>query len=123
MEIHFSKRHFFVTLILFFTEVLIATVLNHLDFLRSYIGDVLVVMLMYYAFGTFFKIRNKTTVLLGIFSFGIFTEVLQYFKIASKLGFSKGSMGYIIIGNTFSAEDIICYAMGCVLVGIIESNR
>jgi len=50
------------------------------------------------------------------FVFAVFVEMLQYFKLAEKLGFPKGSPAYIIIGNYFSWEDILCYAIGCLSV-------
>ncbi|MDO4728250.1 MAG: DUF2809 domain-containing protein [Bacteroidota bacterium] len=120
MKLQFSKSYFLIALVIFIAEVLIATVFQSYGFLRSYVGDVLVVMLIYYAIGSIFKISNKTLVLWCIFLFGVFVEFLQYFKIASQLGFSKNSLVYIVIGNTFSVEDIICYALGCVLVWLIE---
>jgi len=46
--------------------------------------------------------------------------MLQYFKLAEKLGFQKGSPTYIIIGNYFSWEDILCYAIGCLSVFFIN---
>ena len=34
------------------------------------------------------------------------------------LGFEKGSIMYIVIGNSFAWEDILCYFAGCVLLYI-----
>ena len=43
-------------------------------------------------------------------------EALQYFGVASYLGFTKGSLGYILLGNHFSWGDIISYTVGCLFL-------
>lgn len=109
----FNKKYFIITFILFFTEVVIATVLRHIFFIRAFVGDILVVMLIYTFILSFFNIKNKKWLIIGIFLFATLVEILQYFKIADRMGLSPNSILHIIIGNTFSREDIICYAIGC----------
>ncbi|MDO4230082.1 MAG: DUF2809 domain-containing protein, partial [Capnocytophaga sp.] len=115
-------KYFLKTIFLFVVEVLIATVFRQIHFLRAYVGDILAVMLIYTFVLTFFKIKNRNRLIIGVFLFAVLVEILQFFKIATFLGFSKGSIGYIVMGNYFSWEDIICYAIGCFLLKIFDSK-
>jgi DNA integrity scanning protein DisA with diadenylate cyclase activity len=96
-------------------EVLIATVLKNIFLVRAYLGDVIVVMLLY-AFVRIFVVVNTQKLILGILVFSCLVEFAQYFNIAEKLGFQPGSLMYIVIGNSFSWIDILCYAAGCFIL-------
>lgn len=122
MKFQFNKKYFLQAVSLFLIEVLIATIFRKIHFLRAYVGDILVVMLIYTFILSFLKVKNKDKLLVGMFLFAVAIEILQFFKIAELLGFSKGSIGYILMGNYFSWEDIICYAVGCILLKIFNSK-
>lgn len=122
MKFQFNKKYFLQAVSLFLIEVLIATIFRKIYFLRAYVGDILVVMLIYTFVLSFLKVKNKDKLLVGIFLFAVAIEILQFFKIAELLGFSKGSIGYTLMGNYFSWEDIICYAVGCILLKIFNSK-
>jgi len=47
-------------------------------------------------------------------------EFGQYFKLAELLGFAPDSVAYIVLGNTFSVEDLSCYVVGAILVLLLE---
>ena len=120
MEFRFSLKYFLLSLLIFIIEVVIATILKDWYFVRAFVGDILVVVLVYMLINSFFDCRNKNKLLFFVFIFAVFVEMLQYFKLAEKLGFQKGSPAYIIIGNYFSWEDILCYAIGCLSVFFIN---
>lgn len=125
MKFKFNLKYFFLTLLIFLVEVLIATVLKDQFFIRAYLGDVIVVMLLYTLVKSFF-ITNNTKLILGIFAFSCLIEFAQFFNIADKLGFQPGSLMYIVIGNSFSWIDIICYGVGCLILYVfvkIKSNQ
>ncbi len=112
----FNIKYFFLTVFLFIVEVLIATVWKENVFVRSYLGDVIVVILIYTFILSFFKIKNKTKLILGVFVFSVLIEILQYFKISDILGLKPGSIAAIVVGNSFSWIDILCYGVGCLLI-------
>lgn len=112
----FNIKYFFLTVFLFIVEVLIATVWKENVFVRSYLGDVIVVILIYTFILSFFKIKNRTKLILGVFVFSALIEILQYFKIADILGLKPGSIAAIVVGNSFSWIDILCYGIGCLLI-------
>lgn len=115
MEFKFSLKYLLLAIVIFLIEVLIATKLAHIFFVRAYLGDVIVVMLLYTLVKTFVRINNEKLIL-GILIFSCMVEFAQYFNVAEKLGFRPGSLMYIVIGNSFSWIDILCYAAGCMLL-------
>ena len=109
------------TLLLLITEVLIALYVRD-NFIRPYIGDVLVVIVIY----TFIRIfvPEKCRVLpLFVFIFAACVEVLQYFDLVSILGVENNTFLRILLGSVFDFRDIICYAVGCTLLGVYEMIR
>ena len=122
MNVKFNLKYFLLTILIFLVEVLIATVLKDQFFIRAYLGDVIVVMLIY-TFVKTFLIVNNTKLILGIFAFSCLVEFAQFFNIAEKLGFQPGSLMYIVIGNSFSWVDILCYAVGCLILFVITKLK
>lgn len=118
MKLKFKPKYLLLTILIFLVEVLIATVLKNNFFIRAYLGDVIVVILLYTFVKSFFTV-NDTKLILGIFAFSCVVEFAQYFTIAEKLGFQPGSLMYIVIGNSFSWVDIACYAAGCLLLYLL----
>lgn len=122
MKFKFNLKYFLLTIFIFLVEVLIATVLKDNFFIRAYLGDVIVVMLLY-TFVKSFVIINKTKLIIGIFAFSCLVEFAQFFHIADKLGFQPGSLMYIVVGNSFSWIDILCYAIGCLILYVFTKFR
>lgn len=112
----FQYKYFLATVLIFLSEVLIATVFKDIFFIRAYLGDVIVVMLLYTFIKTFFNIQNNVRLISGILIFSFMVELAQHFNIAEKLGFQPGSIMYIVVGNSFSWIDMLCYAVGCLLL-------
>jgi DNA integrity scanning protein DisA with diadenylate cyclase activity len=92
-------------------EVLIALFIND-NFIRPYVGDVLVVILIY-CFIRIFVARTTKLLPLGIFIFAVGVEIGQYFNLAQLLGLADYKVARIIIGSTFDLKDIACYLTGC----------
>ena len=109
------------TAVLFAMELLIALFV-HDDFVRPYVGDVLVVMLLY-TFVRIFLPEGIRLLPLYIFLFAAGVEVLQYLRIAEVLGLSEHPVLSVVIGSVFDVKDIVCYGLGCVLLGIYETIR
>ncbi|MBE5930722.1 MAG: DUF2809 domain-containing protein [Lachnospiraceae bacterium] len=110
-----------VTVLLFVVELLIALFV-HDNFIRPYVGDVLVVVLLY-TFVRFFIPQGVRLLPLYIFLFAAGVEVLQYFRIAEVLGLSDHRVLSVVIGSVFDVKDIVCYGVGCALLGIYEGIR
>ncbi len=114
----FRKNYFFFFILLFVVEVLIA-VYVHDNFVRPYIGDVLVVVLLYCFLKAFVKVPViPAAIIVLIFSFVI--ETLQYFNIVDRIGLGHSKLARTVIGTSFAWEDIWAYIAGFILILIAE---
>lgn len=105
-----------ITIILLTIEVLIALFI-HDDFVRPYIGDVLVVMVIY-SFIRIFVPERVRMLPSYILCLAVLVEILQYFRIVELLGLQDNRFFSVLIGSVFDMKDIICYALGCTLIVI-----
>lgn len=99
-------------------EILIALYV-HDDFIRPYIGDMLVVI-MIYGFVRIFVPVGCRLLPLYVFLFAAGVEGLQYFRLTELLGLSGNRVAQIIIGSVFDWKDILCYGIGCGLNAGVE---
>ena len=106
------------TLILLAIEVLIALFV-HDSFARPYVGDMLVVVVIY-TFVRIFVPEKCRLLPLWIFLFAVLVEVLQFFEIVRLLGLSNNRFMSVLIGGTFDWKDIACYVVGCGLLALHE---
>ena len=104
-------KYLLITLSLFIVEVLIATTFSHSRFIRSYLGDYLVVILLYCLVKSFYDV-SPLVLAISIFVFACGIEIAQYFRLADVLGLRPGSMLSILVGTSFSWMDILMYAGG-----------
>ncbi len=81
-------------------------------FVRPYVGDMLVTVLVC-AFARIFIPRGVKFLPLYVFIFSALVETLQYFDIVKLLGLESNRILSVLIGRTFSFADIVCYAVGC----------
>ncbi|MFV5692206.1 DUF2809 domain-containing protein [Flavobacterium sp. LT1R49] len=114
----FNKNYFGFTILFFFIEVLIAIFVND-SFVRPYLGDVLVVILIYCFLKSFLKLPVLTVALFVlIFSFTI--EFLQFLNIVEKLHLEKSKIARTVIGTSFSWIDLLTYIAGIAIVIAVE---
>ena len=116
----FNYNYFLTTIFLFLAEASIATIFKDIIWLRAYFGDVLVVILIYTFILTFLDIKNKMLLNIGVFLFACVIEFAQYFHFAEWFGLKDNTIAMIVLGNSFSWIDILCYALGCLLVLIFN---
>lgn len=118
----FSLRYFLLALLFFIIEVLIALYVKD-NFVRPYVGDYLVVMLIYCAVRTFIK-ANPVKVAVGVLLFAYLIETLQYFRIVDRLGLAGNTLAKTVIGYGFEWADMLAYTLGVVtIVGVERSVR
>ena len=90
----------------------------HDNFVRPYLGDVLVVILIHCAIRVVFPEKPRLLPLY-VFLFACAIELTQYIHLLDLLGVDNQLLR-VAIGGTFDWGDIACYSVGCVLVGLIE---
>lgn len=105
------------TILLFILEVLIA--MHVRGFVRNSVGDVLVVILIYCFFRSFYG-GLRRWLPAYVFLFAVFIEVGQAFHIAEWLSLTPGSPLGIAVGSSFDWVDIACYAVGAAICFLFE---
>ncbi len=107
----------FLFFVLLATEVCIALFV-HDDFVRPYLGDVLVTVLIC-AFLRIFIPEGIRLLPLYVFLFSTVVEIGQYLDMVKLLGLENSRFFSVLLGTTFSVYDLLCYGIGCALfVGI-----
>lgn len=107
-----------VFFILLLTEIYIGLFV-HDSFVRPYIGDVLVTILLC----CLLRIVIPTGVPalpIYVFVFAALVEIAQYFDLVKLLGLASSTFISTVIGRTFSSIDLICYAVGCLVFWAAE---
>lgn len=105
-----------LTIILLAIEVLIALFV-HDRFIRPYVGDVLVIMVLYTFVRIFIPERIKALPAY-LFGFAALVEIAQYFRIVERLGLENNRFFSVLIGSVFDIKDIMCYAAGTLFIVI-----
>lgn len=115
-----SKRMIYSCLFcgLFAVEVCIALFI-HDDFVRPYVGDTLVTLLLCCMCRVFIP-DTARFLPFAVFLFATCVEIGQYFDIVALLGLADNRLISIALGRTFSWLDIVCYAVGCVAAFGVE---
>lgn len=115
-----NRRILYIAATVFFLliEVIIALYV-HDKWIRPYVGDILVVIVIY----TFIRVwipRGWSLLPLYVFLFAVLVELLQFFQIVEILGLSDNRFFAVLIGGTFDWMDIICYGVGCGVLVVYE---
>ncbi len=109
-QMRFHRRHFVAALALFVVEVCIALFARD-DFIRPYVGDVLVVPLMLHALATVMTVA-LWRLTIGVWLFAFAVEFAQYCKLVDALGLQDNRLAATVIGTSFSVEDLVAYSVG-----------
>ncbi|WP_053991479.1 DUF2809 domain-containing protein [Mangrovimonas sp. TPBH4] len=118
MTLTFHKSYFFLTLVLFAVETLIATNLET-GFIRHTFGDFLVVILLYCLVRSFTKLAIFPTAIL-VLAVSYIIEILQAFHLLKLLNLEHNTLAKLILGNTFNYTDLMAYSLGIITVIIVE---
>ena len=114
----FDKTYFALTVLIFIIEVLIALYV-HDSIIRPYIGDLLVVILIYCFVKAFLDVKVLPTAIF-VLLFSFFIETIQYLNIVEKLGLKDSKIARTVIGTSFEWIDIMAYTTGIILVLLTE---
>ena len=116
----FDKKSFIIAIIIFLIEVIIALYIKD-KIIRPFVGDILVVIFMYYFIKAFI---NTKAIYIAIFTliFSFVVEILQYFNFVEMIGLGHNKAARIIIGTSFSWIDLLCYFIGFVLLFFIDKD-
>jgi hypothetical protein len=116
--IKFNAVYFILAVVLFGVEVLIG-LFAHDRFIRPYLGDVLVVMLLYCIVKSFLNTPIVPTAL-SVLVCSFIVEGLQYLNIVDKLGLKNSKIAPVLLGTSFAWADMVAYAAGILIVLMVE---
>ena len=110
--------YFLIFLFLLGLEIAIATYLKT-GFIRAYLGDLLVVILLYCLLMSILKPSVKTGLLLTLaIAFAI--ELLQLVNLTKFFPQEYKQLATLVLGSHFSWLDLLMYVLGIVVAGITE---
>lgn len=115
----FNRLYFALAVLLFGIEILIAK-FAHDQIIRPYLGDLLVVILIYCFVKAFLDTPYLITAL-AVLAFSFLIETLQYFHIVNILGLEKSTFARTVIGTSFEWMDLVAYVLGIAIVIYLES--
>jgi hypothetical protein len=115
----FNKNYFGLTLLIFTIEVLIALFVRD-SFVRPYLGDVLVVILIY-CFIRSFLILPVFPLAMCVLALSFTMEFLQYINIVEKLGLQHSKLARTVLGTSFVWNDLVAYTAGVAIVILVDS--
>jgi hypothetical protein len=120
LHIHRKPRKIYVTaaVLLFILEVVIERYV-HDAFVRPYLGDFLVVILIYALLMSINYLKVVTAAVCTLlFAYAI--ETAQYVHLITVLGLEENKTARIILGTSFSWWDMLLYTLGILFVLVFE---
>ncbi|MDO6598269.1 DUF2809 domain-containing protein [Oceanihabitans sp. 2_MG-2023] len=118
MKFQCNKNYSIAAIVLFIVEAFIATFLKD-GFIRHTFGDYLVVILLYCMFKSVIKTKPfYIAIAVFIIAYGI--EFLQLTHFLEVLKLQNNTVAKIILGSTFSIQDLIAYTLGIITILIFE---
>lgn len=118
MPIVFNLKYLLLTIIIFAIEVCIALFIKD-TIVRPFVGDVLVVILIYCFFRIFLQV-SVWKLAFGVLLFACAIEVLQYFDYVKLLRLENNRVISVILGRTFEWLDFAAYLTGFLIITGVE---
>lgn len=110
----FRPRYLALALLILAIEVFIGVFVRD-TIVRPFVGDVLVVVLLYTLLRAFLPARPRT-VAVGVLLLSFAIETLQYVDYVALLHLENNRLLSIMLGRTFSWSDYLAYATGFLIV-------
>jgi heme/copper-type cytochrome/quinol oxidase subunit 2 len=88
---------------------------------RPYVGDVLVVILIYCSVKLFFN-WAVIPVAISVLLFAFAIEIFQYYNGITKLGLENSNLARTVIGTSFAWLDFLTYMIGIGIVLMVEKR-
>jgi len=112
------KGYLLFAIVLLLVEIVIGFFV-HDRFVRPYVGDFLVVILLYCFVKSFFILPiNTAAILVLLFAYAV--EVAQFFHLVQLLGLDNNKFAKTIIGSSFEWSDMLAYTLGISFILLIE---
>lgn len=118
-----SIKYITLFIVLFAIEVIIATYI-HDNFIRPYLGDTIVIVLIYAFVMGFFSLghtlSSKIKVAFYVLLFAFIIEALQASSFIYSVGLDDYKWARVILGTSFSWWDMLAYIAGFIAIVSVE---
>ena len=114
----FSVKYARLTLALLLVEVAIA-IFVHDTIIRPYIGDVIVVGLVYCGVRSVVRTGSRSAAIFSLL-FAFLVEGLQYLNFLEWSGLIQYKLARIVLGTSFAWIDMLAYIIGFLLILLLE---
>lgn len=121
MDLHFSFKNFIIASIIFLIEAFIGLYSTD-QFVRPYLGDVIVVLFVFYALKTIIKTSNLRLAVASLL-IAYLVEWSQHLQLISRLGLQNKLWAKLILGTSFSWTDILCYTVGFLIILFVHRKN
>jgi len=123
LKLERNKRLYYLLgfIFLMIIEIIIATFIKD-DFIRPYLGDFLVVILIY----CFVMAVSRISIFRGLIAVLLFSFAVEFFQlinIVKVLQYQPPKVVMIVLGSSFSLWDLLAYVLGLLSCYIIENAR
>jgi hypothetical protein len=118
MKFAFSLKYLLLAAVLFAVEVCIALFVKD-AIVRPFVGDALVVILIYCFLRIFSDVANWKLAL-GVLVFACLVEILQHFDYVARLGLENNRVLSVMMGRTFEWMDFVAYLAGFLFIILID---
>ncbi|WP_026933742.1 DUF2809 domain-containing protein [Christiangramia echinicola] len=118
-----NRKHYYILgfVVLLIVEIMIAKYITD-DFIRPYLGDFLVVILLYCFLMAIFRFSIlKALIIVLLFSFAV--EFFQMINIVKVMQYQPPEVVMIILGSSFSIWDLLAYTLGILCCFSLEYYR
>jgi len=116
--ITFNKKYLFIFIFILLIEIYVGFFV-HDRIIRPYIGDLLVVILIY-AFLKIFISKKHVLIAFATFIFACMVEFAQHCNLITLLGLEENKIARVLIGTSFSWIDILAYFGGFLIIIFVE---
>jgi hypothetical protein len=121
MTFRFDRTYALLTALVLAVEVVIGAFFDD-RFVRPFVGDALIVVLMYFAVATFVEMP-RLIIAVAVLLFAFLIETLQYFQFVNLIGLGDSRAARIVLGTTFSWLDFPAYFAGFLAILFFEKFR
>lgn len=113
--------YFVLALICFAACVLIVGFFSHNQLIRGFVGDVIIISLIFFFIEFFFDFHpGRLAIFVLVLAFT--TEFLQYLRLISLLGLEQSGLARLVIGSVFDPMDLIAYTIGAIIIYFIDTR-
>lgn len=110
-----------LTTLCFIACILIVVFFSGNHIIRGFIGDIIVISLIYFFIKTFYDFNAfKLTIFTLVVAYT--TEFLQYLNLITFLGLEHNTIARVVLGSVFDFYDLAAYTIGAALVYIVDTK-